>query len=583
MAVTSRGRIICWKEEAAQIKPDQDHGCIVRCILCLFKMCFPEICRPPTIYEFEIRTKVYAAKNIKQITQQYSSVANCCCCCLEYDCSVQLSFGTFNFSDSRLGFMSTKPAANFFSAVSAHFNIVAGAVEGAVGISSSNVKLLEIVSNTYDRFHNGDVHAVCEKLSKLHSEVIKCLPVLPDVFVQGTNVNSGACQIVDKLSDVTIVDDSGSIKIPSHWMPMLTGEAIISTYGEVYKMTCMQWFFSIITFGYYYCTEIRHMKFARSACILTNKRLVVIDIFHPSGKVPTNLEDVIIQSRSMLPRHIWGGFVQSIGFSLKSSIWTDAGEVSLHFPRGAVSERSAATPFANAMQLTVTRRDASKQFKLPENYVKPTLDKTDLDIMSLLANETPISNFKGSYVWSPFGKNPFCLNWLRKEFCNLPPLANACSDESPLCFPWLVHILTCALRPFKIVSEVVITPNAFVSLIRERNYGFCGFGETVRSDCCISLTDYTVTWISSEKFMGYDVIINGAGHENCCSRIFRDCCIGRICCPIGKSRFSLNFDLDQVFFLLSREGINKNWLADEGLLEQLKCLDMVEVLQSSDV
>jgi len=580
LAVTSLGRIICWKEEATQIVPPQDNNCIYNCIVCLLKMCFPEAFRPPTRYNFEIDTKVYSAKNVRQITQNYKSAANCLCYCIEYDCSVQLTFGTFNYESSSLGFMETRPASYFISTVAGFFNLIAGAVERSVGISSSNERVLHIVSGTYDRFHNGDIHAVCEELSGLHSKVINCLPTLPDVFVQGKD-NVGPYQIVEQLSDVTIVDDRGAIKIPSHWMPMMKGEIIIATYGEVYKMGCMELFKSIITFGYYYCIEVRPKKIARSAFVLTNKRLVVIDINQVAGTVPTNLNDFVIQSRSLLPRHVWGGFVQSKGPSLNLSLWTDAGEIYCEFPGGA-----AATPFANAAQLTVCRRDASRHFKLPKDVVMPTFDQTDLNIIPLLTNETPFSKFKGTYLWSPFGKNALilgCINAIR-AYLFQAPVSNACSDDScSICFPWPVHILTCALRPFKLATDVVITPNAFISVIRERNYGLCGFGETARTEYCISLTDYTVTWICSEKFIGYNFNIDGDGDENCCSRIFKDCCIGPLCCPIGESRFNLNVDLDEVKFNFSGKGINKNWLADDNLLNQLKSLDMVQVSHTDSV
>ncbi len=101
-------------------------------------------------------------------------------------------------------------------------------------------------------------------------------------FLEGTP-DKGPYQVCDEFTEVTIVDDSGAIKIPRRWMPLLRDEKIICTYGEVYRMSCLQWFKSIITCGYYYCTEIRHLKYARSACVLTNKRIIVMDIFQRAG------------------------------------------------------------------------------------------------------------------------------------------------------------------------------------------------------------------------------------------------------------------------------------------------------------
>ncbi len=111
-----------------------------------------------------------------------------------------------------------------------------------------------------------------------------CINLLLYIYIfVGGDRDKGKYEISDEFTEVTIVDDSGSIKIPRKWMPLLHNEKIICTYGEVYRMTCMQWVKSILTCGYYYCTEIRHLKFARSACVLTNKRIIVMDIFQRAG------------------------------------------------------------------------------------------------------------------------------------------------------------------------------------------------------------------------------------------------------------------------------------------------------------
>lgn len=145
------------------------------------------------------------------------------------------------------------------------------------------------------------------------------------------------------------------------------------------------------------------------------------------------------------------------------------------------------------------------------------------------------------------------------------------------CFPYVNHIFSCALRPFKSMTDVVVTPNALVSYIRERNYGFCGFGEKQCTGWCVTVDKYTVTWVSSDKFLGHSLEVKGKGNENPVSRVFRKTCCGAMFCPIGTAKYTLTLDLDQVAYALTGTDVNKNWLLDEDLIKGLKCLDMIQV------
>jgi len=591
LGITNKGRIICWNEEAKQIidtDAEKKRNCLLSLIICFLKCCFPDAFRPPTIYDFKIKSKIYSAYNVKQITQYYRSEANFIVWCVDYSCGVELAFSSYNFADSEQGFMTTRPNTDFFRSVAGFFNSAVEQVESSVGLTS-NKKCLRIISNTFDRFHNGDIHQVCEDLCDLHQKVVECLPELPEIFVEA-KPNEGKYAMSDKFTEVTIVDDAGKIQIPRKWLPLLKNERVINTYGEVYKMTTIQWIKSILTCGKYYCEEVRHLKFARSACVITNKRLIVMDIFQRAGTVPGHMANFSVQTRSLVAKHIWGGYVCSMGPTmLKSSIWTDAGEIHFKFPSGR-----EATSFANALQCTVTRKDCNTVFKVSDDIEKPKLDETDLKLIPLLQNEIPISKFKGSRIWLPYGTGKWLLRWINWWrayfyyycFClQCTPVSNGCSKEAcGACFPWLHHIFSCALRPFKAMTDVVVTPNALITYSRERNYGCFGFNEApCFGGCCITVDKYTVTWICSEKFLGYNLDIIGEGNETPCSRIWRKNCCGAIFCPIGSARYELEMDLDQISFTVSGEDVNKNWLLDEDLCKGLKCLDMVQVQTNTSI
>jgi len=84
MAITNKGRVICWKEYVNQVKPPQKKysGTILLCyldwllaqIMWLFaKMCIicccPDLCAPPTNFSYENTMQSYRISDVKQITQ----------------------------------------------------------------------------------------------------------------------------------------------------------------------------------------------------------------------------------------------------------------------------------------------------------------------------------------------------------------------------------------------------------------------------------------------------------------------------------------------------------------------------------
>lgn len=81
MAVTDKGRIICWSETVIQVKAPKSNN---------------------TSYSIVNDTRVYLLNDIKQITQYFASDAACIFCCLDYSCGIELSFNEFNHGVSHL-------------------------------------------------------------------------------------------------------------------------------------------------------------------------------------------------------------------------------------------------------------------------------------------------------------------------------------------------------------------------------------------------------------------------------------------------------------------------------------------------
>lgn len=134
LAITSKGRIICWNEFVSQVKTKEgESGCIA-------KLCCPELARPPVNYTTEMKTAVFSATKIRQISEIYTSSALCCCCCVDYDCMVEVSFE--NFRPSSDSFVKCQTKWDFYGMIQNILNTGVAAAESSVGISSSNANVL---------------------------------------------------------------------------------------------------------------------------------------------------------------------------------------------------------------------------------------------------------------------------------------------------------------------------------------------------------------------------------------------------------------------------------------------------------
>lgn len=451
MAITSKGRVICWDETVVQIKPKQrPPPCCIRMLYLPIKMCITCFCRdacaPPVTYSVVNFTRVYRTSDIVQITQYFSSEAACLFCCLDYSTGVEISFNSFNHGSNHLQIASRSlfsddhygeevDAAATTSSLGAYWNWarstydkvseIVDVVEGSFG-GTSNLKVLKIISNSGDAVHNGDVDAVLRDLALLSKKVLDCLPVIPDAIVPsdidakgirltmetGFNIAATAnkkIEFTDWFKMVQVVKNDGTVQIPRDWVPLLEDEEIIAVSGQVPKMTCMQWFLSYLSLGVMYFLKYRRRKYTRSALILTTKRLITMDLYERSGSIPATLSNFSVQCRSYVLGKVSSGYIRSLSKShLEAGIETPAGAICVHFNThtgdgggdGGTGRRGMA--FALAMQMSVER--LKSKVNLDHMLSSKATDKsTDLSLLPLMGGcEKIVDRLQGEKVWEPF-------------------------------------------------------------------------------------------------------------------------------------------------------------------------------------
>lgn len=84
---------------------------------------------------------------------------------------------------------------------------------------------------------------------------------------------------------------------------------MITAHGELYKVKIMDWIYCILSFGLYYCCVVREKKFERTALIITNKRLIALDIRQRAGMVPDHMSEMMVALRSFFPGEVLGGYL----------------------------------------------------------------------------------------------------------------------------------------------------------------------------------------------------------------------------------------------------------------------------------
>jgi len=326
--------------------------CVVLFLWSIVKLfiiaCCPDLCAPPLEYEYSSELRSYRVADIKQITQYMTSEANCIFCCLDYVAGVEVSFNSFNHGSNHLQVASKSSEAEIgteaqVSATSATKSSyyswakgiygaatnILGKIERSVGIAP-NLNTIFIVANTGDRVHNGDVELILKDVNSLHKKILNYLPPLKDAIVvenidttkfkmQGDadisftakQVSTVNYQYTDKFKNVTIVGNKGEIEIPSDWMPLLENEYVVATNGQVKQMKFFEWIWTYLSLGIAYCLYYRRRKYTRSALVLTNKRLISVDIYERSGTIPLTLSNFSVQVRSFILDNVHSGFISS--------------------------------------------------------------------------------------------------------------------------------------------------------------------------------------------------------------------------------------------------------------------------------
>eukprot|EP01041_Mallomonas_annulata_P011642 gene11641-24379_t len=593
LAVTSMGRIICWHQDIEQIKQKQA-GCLVNCCICIIRyICCcvnSEICAAPVIYDIHLQTKIFSARKIRQVTELYWSKASCIWCCLKYECGVQVSFDEFTSiqplgEDQYNTFVTLSSSGSFSSRVSQMVGGAVKSVESAFGVTSSE-NVLYIYSSTQDIIHNGDKMSALEELSELYAKVLSVLPPMPDVFFKNPDIQTGTFELSDQFKELTVVSDHGHVQIPRDWVRLLPGEEIIAVHGECFHMKVIHWILSIITAGLVYCICIRHKKRCRVALILTNKRFIALDICQRAGRIPLHLTNFDICLRSFFPESVSGGYISSESKKhLLAGISTSSGAIYVTFP----SSKRKGLPFANAMQMTTSRRKTS--VKLP-TVSAVNFNAADYVFMPLMPEERPVNAIHGVPVWKGFGMKSYNSCLLRWICCHSKINYEPCSRLTMgHCFPYLPYVMCCCLLPLKFEGDIFTTESSIIAYNKTGNKGICGCLGSLAS-CCICVSpelasklvcekrdSVVVVWAVLDHMTGQELNIHSYGAENWFRRICNCCYVGRVLCPIGKSEFDIQIWINgkYSFKVGGVRGGNKNWLKDDLMLDGLAALNQLQV------
>lgn len=545
--------------------------------------------------------RVYHCADIREVAQYFSSTPGFLCCCLEYECGLQVTMRSFDHAPHRQsGGMKTMDNHSYYNMMRSMLNNVIAAAESVVGVAAEGT-VLYIMSGTMDIVYNGDTYAVLDSLADLHAQFIACLPSSPDIVIPHPNLVGDplhAPSDPNAIGGTHIVYDDHSVTIPAKWLSMLPGEQVIAASGEVYHMRWWEWALTCLTCGRYYCDVIRKKKFSRTAFVLTNKRLVQVEIFHRAGMVPEYMTNFSVQLRTLLPGAIYSGQLSSTGLrNLEVLLETDGGTVHMNMFSGM-----RAFPFAKALMMSAHRvnnrvmKPNGGNVLFDANAVS-FFPADDHELMPLLPGETLNEVLTAKIGWQPFSLRhvPCCRFCLGPELtmvvdagCILQCMAcndwkmitNACShDAMGCCFPCVPHyLLCCALRPFQSKSTLFVTDSAIISFERSGNYGLCGFlvgdGKPCCNEGCCKTTAFSVSWSSISRLSGHNIQMSAEGTET----ITRRLCQHSPCaflCPLVSSRFQVEVDCDKFNHTLHEEEVNVNYKEDSRLLTWRKALDVL--------
>lgn len=529
MAITNKGRAICWAMNADQYK---DEGALASCLMgfynrccCCFAACTAcctwcmcrDMCEPPFTFDVTIITREFRIKDIRQITQWYENKNPCpiaCCCCAdcsEYQCGVDLSFHCFhNVGDFLGSFANPSSAATVSSItswvqkVSAMSGYIAGSLSDDLSSSSGVVR---IVSATSDKITQGDIRKPMDVVSALQERILNMMPPTPDVFFVDSSLEaelskSCSCKIVDNISDIQIVDAGGNVQIPRKYVPLLPGERVIGGHGVVYVMTCMDWLKAVVSFGIYYCWCIRRKKLTRTAVVLTTKRILVLDIHQFGGRIPDSMMKFSVVMRSMLPGAIKAGYIygysaltmSEVVWSLccsclmmaleesqrvRASVMCDAGSFTADF-----KQSNGGLAFAKALQMATSRSEAKVSMVASRAQDADTcISEQDKTFVPLISTETVFARHAGNNKYQPCWDLGGVCAWLNNLLCSfqygVQSTVYLCSKKALCCFPFCPMLFTCGLRPFMLKTDYIITDHTiyYVSSKLSKPWITCALNE----------------------------------------------------------------------------------------------------------
>lgn len=315
-------------------------------------------------------------------------------------------------------------------------------------------------------------------------------------------------------------------------------------------------------------------------------------------RIPSSLANMSFRMNSYLPGDIFGGYLscKKIGFfrsKLESAISTAGGLITIQI---AISDQGL--QFCKAMHNVVTRANCPVQLELKSNP-PISLEATDAKYIPIMPGEKVLSIAKSTPLWMTYWKKSIVLP-ICKILCIAPDADAVCSPEiTKCCFPYGIHLLSCGLRPFRGNQDLVVTNTSLISVISERNYGFlgcCGKAMGDRCSCCDSIGlcgsscgrmcttvgNISVTWVSVARFVGHNLRIQGGGVDNISTRLCKNNCLGRVFCPIDRSRYELSVFVETFSISVNGEKKNHNWLKDEDLLKVLNTLDQYQHILNAE-
>jgi hypothetical protein len=504
MAVTNKGRAICWTLSADQFKDEGSFLMAIfsKCCCCIkiFTSCFSycfcrDMCEPPFTFDVTINTREFLLKDVRQITQWYENenpcpiAGSCCRSFSEYQCGVDLSFHCFHNVGDFLGEFADIPSAATVSSVTSWVQMVSAMSGYLVGSFSedlsSSTGIVRVISATSDKVNHGDPRKPMETVSALQARLLNLLPPTPDVFFMDSNLEAElqkncSCKVVDNVPDIQIVDAGGKVQIPRKYVPLLPGERVIAGHGMVYMMNCEDWLKAVFTFGIYYLWYIRRKKESRSAVVLTTKRILVLDIKQLGGRIPDSMMKFSVVIRSLLPGAIRAGYIEGYStISLSEVIWSycfrclvmalqeaqrvrasimcDAGSFTADF-----SQSGGGLEFAKAMQMATTRSKAKVDMTVSRAQDADTcISKQDKTFIPLTATEIVFARHAGYNKYQPCCDVSGVRAWLQGLVCRVrngvQSAVYLCSSKAMCLFPFCPMVFTCGLRPFMMKTDYIIT------------------------------------------------------------------------------------------------------------------------------